>query len=80
MARITGVPYSKAGFLTKFAYWFSRRRLGRVVEPLTVMAHHPWISRAYGAYELALERAHFVDARLKALASLKAAALIGCPF
>jgi hypothetical protein len=32
------------------------------------------------SYEFALGRARRVDARLKALAGLKAAALVGCPF
>ena len=80
MARIAAVPESKANLFTRFAYWFSKRRMGKVAEPLAVTAHHPWIFRGYGTYEFALERSRLVDARLKALAGLKAAALIGCPF
>jgi hypothetical protein len=80
MARIGGVPESKASPLVKFTHWFSRRRFGKVPEPLAVTAHHPWIFRGYSAYEFALDRARLVNQRLKALASLKAAALIGCPF
>ena len=80
MARIQGVPKSKAGLLTRFAYWYVKRNLGKVAEPLTIVAHHAWISRGYGAYELGLEKARLVDTKLKTLASLKAAALIGCPF
>jgi alkylhydroperoxidase family enzyme len=53
---------------------------GKVPEPLAVAAHHPWIFRGYTSYEFALGRARRVDARLKALAELKAAALVGCPF
>jgi len=80
MSRIPGVLPKKASFFTKIAYWFSKRRIGKVLEPLTVAAHHPAILHGYGAYEFYLDRARLVDARLKALASLKAAALIGCPF
>ena len=80
MARIEGLPKPKASLATRFAYWYSRRRYGKVPEPLTIVAHHPWIRRGYGAYEFALDRARRVDVRLKALASLKAATLIGCPF
>ena len=80
MARIVGVPAQRAGRLVRFAYWLSKRRLGKVAEPLEVAAHHRWIFRAYGAYEFALERARLVEPRLKALAGIKAAALIGCPF
>lgn len=80
MARIEGVPRHKAGLFVRLAYWLSKRIVGKVVEPVMITAHHPWIFRAYGAYEFMLGRARLVDARLKTLASLKAAALIGCPF
>ncbi len=80
MARIGGVPEREAGLATRLAYWFSRRRLGKVAEPLQVTAHHPTLLRGYGAFELALERSSRVDDRLKDLAGLKAATLIGCPF
>jgi hypothetical protein len=80
MARIEGIPQRKAGLFVRLAYWFSKRMVGKVIEPAMITAHHPWIFRAYGAYEFMLDRARLVDARLKALASLKAAALIGCPF
>ena len=80
MARIEGVPAGRAGFLVRFAYRFSKRLVGKVATPLTVAAHHRWIFRAYGGYEFALGRARLVDAKLKVLASIKAAALVGCPF
>ncbi len=80
MARIAGVPKRKTGLLGRFAYWFARRRFGKVPEPLTVVAHHAWLSRGYVLFELALDRSRLVDQRLKALAQLKAATLVGCPF
>jgi hypothetical protein len=80
MARIDGVPKGQAGLAARFAYWHARRRFGKVPEPLTIVAHHSWIFRGYGAYEVALDRSRLVDARLKALASLKAATLVGCLF
>lgn len=80
MARIEGVSHQRAGLLARFGYWYARRWLGKVPEPLTVTAHHRWILPGYSAYEFALSRARLVDARLKALAGIKAAALIGCPF
>jgi hypothetical protein len=54
--------------------------IGKVAEPLRVTAHHPWIFRAYGSYEYALGKATRVDPKLKALAGVKAATLVGCPF
>jgi len=80
MARIAGVPSRRAGLLVRFAYRLAERMFGKVPEPLTVAAHHAWIFRGYTGYEFALGRARRVDARLKALAELKAAALVGCPF
>jgi hypothetical protein len=80
MARIRAVPADRASLFVRFVSWFTRRRFGKVPEPLTVVAHNPWILRGYAGYEFALERARLVEPRLKALAALKAAALIGCPF
>ena len=80
MARIAGVPPARAGLIVRLAYRFAQRMFGRLPEPLTVAAHHPWIFRGYTSYEFALGKARRVEARLKALAGLKAAALVGCPF
>jgi hypothetical protein len=44
------------------------------------MAKIPAIMAAVGTYETALLLSDRVDSRLKALASLKASALVGCPF
>ncbi len=80
MSRIGGVPAERAGAMTRFSYRYAKRRLGKVPTPLTIVAHSPWIFRGYGAFEFSLERASSVDHKLKALASIKAATLIGCPF
>jgi len=80
MARIQGVPKKKASLATRMAYWLCRRRFGKVVEPLTLVAHHPRIAKGYGAFEFALDKSRRVDARLKALAEIKAATMVGCPF
>jgi hypothetical protein len=80
MARIEGLPANRAPLLVRIAYWMARRMVGKVPEPLTVTAHHPQVFRAYTGYEYFLAKANRVDAKLKALASLKAAALVGCPF
>jgi hypothetical protein len=80
MARIQRVPANKAGLAVRFAYWYARRSFGKVPEPLTVVAHHSWLSRGYGFMEFAFQRSRSVDDKLKALASVKVAALVGCPF
>jgi hypothetical protein len=80
MARIQGLPAERAGLLVRFAYWFTRRKFRTVVEPLTIAAHNGAIFQGYSAFEFALTRAHAVPERLKTLASIKAGALVGCPF
>ena len=80
MLRIEGVPAHRASLPVRFAYWMSRRIVGKVTTPLQVMAHHFWIFQGYGGFEFALQRAKKVDPKLKTLASLRAASMVGCPF
>jgi AhpD family alkylhydroperoxidase len=80
MARILGVPEKDAGLLGRFAYRFSRRRFGKVPEPVRVTAHHRNVLLGTGAMELALDRSGLVDARLKNLAEMKVALVVGCEF
>lgn len=47
---------------------------------LRLLAKRPALMGAVGTYETALILSGQVDSRLKALASLKSSALIGCPF
>jgi hypothetical protein len=78
--RIEGISKSKAGLFLRLTYWFSRRRFGKVVDPLRVTGHHPWVSFGQSMFELAGERANLLAPRLKELAQIKAATLVGCPF
>lgn len=80
MARIRGVEPSEAGLFTRLVYWLTKRRLGRVIQPLKITAHQPRLLRAIGEMELGQRALHSVDPKLKALAEIKAALLIGCPF
>jgi AhpD family alkylhydroperoxidase len=80
MSRIAALPEERAGLLGRLVYRFSRKKLGKLVSPISASAHNPWILAAYGAYELALERAARVDAKLKLLAASKVATMVGCPF
>lgn len=78
--RIEGLHKDKAGLLGRIAYWMSKRRLGKVVDPLTVMAHHRSILFGYAMFEMSIGRARLVEPRLKELAQIYAATLVGCPF
>ena len=80
MARIEGVEARQAGLFVRFAYWLARRKLGRVVAPVKITAHHPRLLRAMAAMEMGQEAARSVEASLKMLAQIKVAMLVGCPF
>lgn len=56
----------------------ARRMYGRPLEPLGVIAHHPGLLFGYGMIGLLAERARTVDPRLKSLAMLRTAQLVGC--
>ena len=80
MTRIDGVSKRDAGPLTRLLYALSRRELGRDVAPIGVYAHTPRLLLGYGFFEKATSKLTRVDASLKALAELKAAALVNCEF
>jgi hypothetical protein len=80
MSRIRGVESKDAGLFTRFLYWMTKRKIGRVILPFKITAHQPRLLRAVGQMEMGQQALHTVDARLKALAGIKAAVLIGCPF
>jgi AhpD family alkylhydroperoxidase len=76
-ARIRGVQRSSNPFV-RYIFRESSKRFGRVPVPVAVTAHHPPLLVGYGMLEMATERSHRVDERLKELAELKAAQLAGC--
>lgn len=84
MARILGADPSKQGLLrglfTRIVYAMTKRKVGRVVMPVQLVAHHPKLLWGYGQMEQSFASSHMVDAGLKDLAQLRIATLIGCPF
>ncbi len=80
MARIEGVQSREAGLFTKIAYFMTKRKLGRVIMPIMITAHHPRLLRAQAHMELGQEAAKTLPAALKALVQVKVAMMIGCPF
>jgi len=48
--------------------------------PVQVTAHHPKIFWGYGQMEQSQSGSKLVDAKLKGLAQLRVATLVGCPF
>ena len=84
MARISGAPVRQGGLLRRLLVWIAysqtRRKLGRVVMPVQVAAHHAAILWGYAQMERSQMGSRLVDSKLKALAQLRVATLVGCPF
>jgi len=80
MARLSGLSDAEAGALARAIFGGAKRRVGKVPEPMRIMAHSTWVMNANTGFELAFGRATAVDAGLKGLASVKAAAMVGCVF
>ncbi len=78
MARLAGAP--KPGLIARVAYWMAKRKVGKVPEPIEIIAHHPRLLRGLGGMEMAQEAAKTVDGSLKLLAQIKVAMRVGCPF
>jgi hypothetical protein len=79
LARIEGVPEDSSLF-SRLVYALTRRKLGRMVEPTSVAAHHPRLLLGMGAFEEALGRSRRVPLAVKTLAELQVSTRIGCPF
>ena len=90
MARIEGVPQSKAGPVVKLVYRFMRRGMkkmtgrdpahGSGIEPVEVWAHQPRMLSAMGKFAGAARKGKSVDERLKYLIELKGSQMIGCEY
>jgi hypothetical protein len=80
MERIEGVQPQDAGLVTRLAYWFTKRRFGRVLHTVKVTAHNSRLLRAVGSMEGAQAALNSVDPALAALGGIKIATVIGCPF
>jgi len=84
MARILGARSNQGSPLRRMfvglVYALTRRRLGHVIMPLQVTAHHPKILRGYIQMERSQAGSKLVDAKLKGMAELRVATLVGCPF
>ena len=84
MARIEGADHSKQGLLqgtfTRIIYSLTKRKVGRVVMPVRIAAHHAKLLWGYGQMEQSLGASRLVEDGLKNLAEVRVATLVGCPF
>ena len=84
MARIEGADPGEQGFFrgmfTRIIYSMAKRKVGRVVMPVRIAAHHTKLLWGYGQMEQSLLGSHQVEEALKNLAEVRVATLVGCPF
>ena len=78
--RINGIDPDHAPESVAAIFQGSRDFFGRVITPTLVMAHRPEILRAHAILGQAISGSTVVEPRLKTLASVRAAQMIGCPF
>ncbi len=79
MARIKGVKGRQASLVSRVLFRIAKRRLGRVSEMWEICAHVPRLHLGRGIFELLLDRSWKFDRKLRKLASIKAAMILGCP-
>ena len=78
MAHVTLVEHPH-GLVGRFAFRFTNKRFGRMVEPTAAAAHHNGVLAAMGALEMTVERSwRRLDLELRGLVLQLAAARIGC--
>jgi AhpD family alkylhydroperoxidase len=80
MARLSTVSEESVSQDVRTVYDRVKTKFGTLLEPASVVAHHPEIFKAHMSYEGAFRVASRVDRKFKELAFLKVAALIGCSF
>lgn len=90
MARIQGVPRSKASSMVKMSYRFGPRMMkkltgrdpqrGSGIEPMEIWAYQPKMMLGMGRFNQAVRKGNSVEKRIKNLIELKGAQMIGCEF
>ena len=79
MARMKGIAPREAGWITRMIFRGIRRRAGHVADTWPIAAHQPGLLLGWALHELSYERARGLSRKLRTLAQLKVAVLIGCP-
>jgi hypothetical protein len=80
VVRSQGVQDNEAGLLTRIIFWLAKRRLGRVPLGLRVRALDSKLFRHIVRMDLYAASQGAIPMRLKELAQLKVAMMVGCPF
>jgi len=78
--RIEGLDYKQAPQSIRSLYGKFKQMFGHVIAPYMVMAHRPAILRAAAHMGRAMAHSRALDDKLKTMACVRAAQMIGCPF
>jgi hypothetical protein len=80
MARGVGVADGDLSLKSRFIFHLIRRRLGRISLGPRLRAHHPKLLEYSSRMDQFMAASGLVPLKLKELAQVKVAALVGCPF
>jgi hypothetical protein len=75
-----GVQDNEAGLRTRLVFWFVKRKLGRVPLSARIRARDPKLLELAEKMSAHNAKPGAVSPKLKELAQLKVAAMVGCPF
>ncbi len=78
--RGVGVSDREAPLRTRLIYWFVKRRLKRIPLGVRIRARDPKLLARSVKMDLLIASAVTVPSKLKELAQLKVAMMVGCPF
>lgn len=80
MPRINGVEPKQAPWHVRLLYWFAKRRMGHVPAGMKILGYDPRLLRQWTRMTKYSEAKGELSPRLRRLAMLKTAMLVGCPF
>jgi AhpD family alkylhydroperoxidase len=78
MSETARIPLVESGALVRTMNWFTQRAYGAVMEPALGLAHNRRVLISSMRFQRSVERWEAADASLKHLATLAAAATVGC--
>jgi alkylhydroperoxidase family enzyme len=79
MTSVVPLVEQPRGLLRRYAWRYSRKKLGQVVDPVRALAHHGGVLASNGLLEMAVERSwRRLDPHLRWLAIQATSAAIGC--
>jgi hypothetical protein len=78
--RLKGIDPDNPPQSVKAIFDRSREHYGRVISPNLLMAYRPEILLAASGLGRAIDSSNEVEPRLKIIASVRAAQMVGCPF